>query len=84
MAEARALNHNYRNRASAISLIREVRCCCRLNDLGIDGRRQGRSLEPTKFNPSSQSKGKEGGTNTPLDQFGRDLTEMARDGKVIL
>ncbi len=88
MAEARALNHNYIGTEHLLlGLIREGEGVAAkiLNDLGIDLEKARQEvLNLLNSNPSSQSKG-EGrqSTNTPtLDQFGRDLTEMARDGKI--
>ncbi|SJZ92324.1 ATP-dependent Clp protease ATP-binding subunit ClpC [Garciella nitratireducens DSM 15102] len=88
LAEARALGHNYIGTEHLLlGLIREGEGVAAkvLNDLGVHlekARQEVMSLLNSGISSSGAST-RQGSNNTPtLDQFGRDLTELARDGKI--
>ncbi|MCR1898714.1 ATP-dependent Clp protease ATP-binding subunit [Irregularibacter muris] len=88
LAEARSLGHNYIGTEHLLlGLIREGEGVAAkvLHDLDIsfDKTRQ-EVMNHLNSNPSSQENSKrKQKTNTPtLEQFGRDLTELAREGKI--
>ncbi|MHC6178351.1 ATP-dependent Clp protease ATP-binding subunit [Clostridium sp. JNZ X4-2] len=87
--EARNLNHNYISPEHILlALIRESEgvAFTILNNLGADFNKLRKELvDALSGEQSSNSNGikKENGEPTPtLDQFGRDLTDMAREGKL--
>ncbi len=89
LAEARALGHNYIGTEHLLlGLIREGEGVAAkvLNDLGVNlerARQEVMSLLNSGPSPSGGSNTRQKNNNTPtLDQFGRDLTELARDGKI--
>ncbi len=88
MAEARNLNHNYVGTEHLLlGLIREGEGVAAriLNELGlsIDKARQEVYNMLNSAPPSmGKSKGKEKSDTPTLDQFGRELTQMAKDGKI--
>lgn len=87
--EARNLNHNYISPEHILlALIREAEgvAFTILNNLGADFNKLRKELVDTLSGEQSTSTNdskKNNGEPTPtLDQFGRDLTEMAREGKL--
>ena len=89
LAEARALGHNYIGTEHLLlGLIREGEGVAAkvLEDLGVNlerARQEVMSLLNSGPSPSGGSNTRQKNNNTPtLDQFGRDLTELARDGKI--
>jgi len=85
--EARNLGHNYIGTEHLLlGLLREGEGVAArvLMDLGIDLQRaRDEVIKMLKEEGSSPQKGQAKNTNTPnLDQFGRDLTELAREGKL--
>lgn len=89
LAEARALSHNYIGTEHLfLGLIREGEGVAAkiLNDLGINlekARQEVMSLLNSGSSTSNTGSGQSKKNNTPtLDQFGRDLNDLARDGKI--
>ncbi|BAH05207.1 hypothetical protein CKR_0156 [Clostridium kluyveri NBRC 12016] len=87
--EARNLNHNYISPEHILlALIREAEgvAFTILNNLGADFNKLRKQLIDSlsgEQSVSSNNSKKENGEPTPtLDQFGRDLTDMAREGKL--
>ncbi len=88
--EARNLNHNYISPEHILlALIREAEgvAFTILNNLGVDFNKLRKelvdSLSGEQSSVNSGSTKKENGEPTPtLDQFGRDLTDMAKEGKL--
>jgi ATP-dependent Clp protease ATP-binding subunit ClpC len=88
--EARNLNHNYISPEHILlALIREAEgvAFTILNNLGVDFNKLRKELiDSLSGDQSSMNSGnskKENGEPTPtLDQFGRDLTDMAKEGKL--
>lgn len=89
LAEARALGHNYIGTEHLLlGLIREGEGVAAkvLEDLGANlerVRQEVMSLLDSGSSPSGGNNARQKNNNTPtLDQFGRDLTDLARDDKI--
>ena len=87
--EARNLNHNYISPEHILlALIREAEgvAFTILNNLGADFNKLKKdlvdSLSGEQSTSTNDSKKNSGEPTPTLDQFGRDLTEMAREGKL--
>ncbi len=88
MAEARTLNHNYIGTEHLLlGLIKEGEGVAAkiLNDLGVNiekARQEVLNMLNSGPSPQGNTEGKQKSNTPTLDQFGRDLTQMARDSKI--